>query len=155
MSHHFTINCIWLMVFFARTQTRFSIGPTVYFSFINRNVSIKQILLTWFIISPLFGCLQMKESSQSIEIQHLARCATQDLYNSDTPDMNKSLSWSLLSLSFLCADLARLDIWISDRLTWILAFPMAKHDTTSTIDAFDFSVFWTCSSKATTNDCMS
>jgi len=80
------------MVFFARTQTRFSIGPTVYFSFINRNVSIKQILLTWFIISPLFGCLQMKESSQSIEIQHLARCATQDLYNSDTPDMNKSLS---------------------------------------------------------------
>ena len=30
---------------------------------------------------------------------------------------------------------------------------MAKHDTTSTTDAFDFSIFWTCLIKATTNDC--
>jgi len=35
---------------FARTQTSFRIGQTVYCSFINRNVSIKQISLTWFII---------------------------------------------------------------------------------------------------------
>jgi len=31
---------------FARTQTSFGTGQTVYFSFINRNVSIKNILLT-------------------------------------------------------------------------------------------------------------
>jgi len=34
------------------------------FSFINRNVSLKQILLTWFNIFP-FSCLQREESSQS------------------------------------------------------------------------------------------
>jgi len=35
------------------------------FSFINRNASIKQMLLTWFNIFP-FTCLQTEESSQSI-----------------------------------------------------------------------------------------
>jgi len=35
------------------------------FSFINRNISINQILLTWLIIFP-FSCLQKEESSQSI-----------------------------------------------------------------------------------------
>jgi len=35
------------------------------FSFINRNVTLKQILLTWFNIFP-FSCLQTEESSQSI-----------------------------------------------------------------------------------------
>jgi len=35
------------------------------FSFINRNVSIKQILLRWFNIFP-FSCLQTEESSESI-----------------------------------------------------------------------------------------
>ena len=50
---------------FARSQTRFGIGQTVYFNFINRHVSIKQMLLTWFIILPI-GCLQTEESSQSI-----------------------------------------------------------------------------------------
>jgi len=49
----------------ARIQTRFGICQTVYFSFINRNVSIRKKLLTWFIISP-FSCLQKEESSQSI-----------------------------------------------------------------------------------------
>ena len=52
---------------FARTQTCFGIGQTVYFKHINKNVSIKQIglLLTWFIIFPIC-CLQTKESSQRI-----------------------------------------------------------------------------------------
>jgi len=50
---------------FARTQTSFGVGQTVYFSFINTNVSIKQILLTWFIIFPI-SCLQTEESSQRI-----------------------------------------------------------------------------------------
>jgi len=40
---------------FARTQTHFGNGQTVYFSIINRNVSVKQILLTWFIVFP-FSC---------------------------------------------------------------------------------------------------
>jgi len=44
-------------------------------------------------------------------------------------------------------------ICTSDCLSWILAFTVAKYDTTSTTDAFDFSIFWTCSIKATTNDC--
>jgi len=35
------------------------------FSFINRNVSIKQILLTCFILFPI-SCLETEESSQSI-----------------------------------------------------------------------------------------
>jgi len=60
-------------VLFTRTQARFGIGQTVYFSFINRNVSIKQILLTWFIIFPI-NCLQTEESSQSIKIQQIKWC---------------------------------------------------------------------------------
>jgi len=35
---------------FARTPTSFGVGQTVYFSFINTNVSIKQILLTCVIL---------------------------------------------------------------------------------------------------------
>jgi len=54
----------------ARTQTRFGIWQTVYFNFINRNVSIKQILLTCFNIFP-FSCLHTEESSQSIKIQQI------------------------------------------------------------------------------------
>jgi len=52
-------------VHFARTQTSLGIGQKVYFSFINRNVSIKQILLTGFIIFPI-SCLQTEESSQTM-----------------------------------------------------------------------------------------
>jgi len=44
--------------------TGFGIGQTVHFSFINRNISTKQILLTCFILFPL-SCLQTEESSQS------------------------------------------------------------------------------------------
>jgi len=33
---------------FARTRTSFGIGQTVYFSFINKNVSIEQILLRYY-----------------------------------------------------------------------------------------------------------
>ena len=35
------------------------------FGFINRNVSLEQVLPTWFNIFP-FSCLQTEESSQSI-----------------------------------------------------------------------------------------
>ena len=66
--------------------------------------------------------------------------------------MNESQSWSLPSLNFLGVDLTWLDMYI-----WLsllnLAFTVTKHDTTSTTDAFDFSIFWTCSIKATKNDC--
>jgi len=41
------------------------LGLVKQFSFINRNVSLKQILHTWFNIFP-FSCLQTEESSQSI-----------------------------------------------------------------------------------------
>jgi len=87
---------------------------------------------------------------------HLARCATQD-YKADTSDMNNTQSqWSLPSLSFwvfmvlmqLCL------IFTSDCLYWILAFTVTKHDTTTwTNDILNFSKFWTCSFKATRNDC--
>jgi len=87
-------------------------------------------------------------------VVHLARCATQVLYNTDTYDMNKSQSWSLPSLSFLSADLTWLGMYrLPDCLTRIPAFTGAKHDTTWKIDAFEFSIFWTCSLKTSTNDC--
>jgi len=58
----------------------------------------------------------------------------------------ESQSWCFPSLNFLSADLTWLDMHCtSDCLSWILAFTVAKHDTTSTIDAFDFSIFRTCS----------
>jgi len=47
-----------LAALFARTQT-------ADFSSISRNVYIKQILNTWFIIFP-FSCLQSEEYSQKI-----------------------------------------------------------------------------------------
>jgi len=61
------------------------------FSFISRNVSIKQMLLSCFILFPI-NCLQTEESSQkhlnsANEVVHLARCETQDLYNTDTSDI--------------------------------------------------------------------
>ena len=65
-----------------------------------------------------------------------------------TSDMNESQLWSLPSLNFLSADLTWLDMYVL-----ILAFAVAKHDTTSSNDAFDFSIFWTCSIKAATNYC--
>jgi len=44
MIHHFTINTIWLMLFLHELKQVLVLGNQ--FSFINRNVSIKQILLT-------------------------------------------------------------------------------------------------------------
>jgi len=38
---------------FARTRTSFGIGQIVYFSFINRHVSVKETLLTRFMLSQL------------------------------------------------------------------------------------------------------
>jgi len=51
MFHHFTINCVWLMVFLHELKQVLVLVKQ--FSFINRNVSLKQILLTWFKIFPL------------------------------------------------------------------------------------------------------
>jgi len=48
----------------AGTPTSFGMGQTVCCSFINRNFSIKQALLTYFIFSPI-SCLQREESRQS------------------------------------------------------------------------------------------
>ena len=56
---------MWLMLFLHELKKTFGFGQTVYFSFINKNVSIKQILLTWFIVFPI-SYLQAKESGQSI-----------------------------------------------------------------------------------------
>jgi len=58
--HHFTINCIWLMLFLHELKQVFVLVKQ--FSFINRNVALKQLLLTWFNIFP-FSCLQTEESS--------------------------------------------------------------------------------------------
>jgi len=57
----------------ARTQTNFGSGETVYF--INRNVSIKRILLKQFIIFRI-SCLQTEKSSykhlnSASEVVHL------------------------------------------------------------------------------------
>jgi len=53
------------MLFLHELETSFGIGQTVYFSFIDRNVSIKQILITWFSIFSL-SCLQTEQSGESI-----------------------------------------------------------------------------------------
>jgi len=63
MFHHFTINCIWLMLFLHKLKKVLVLVKQ--FSFVNRNVSLKQILITWFNIFPC-SCLQTEESSQSI-----------------------------------------------------------------------------------------
>jgi len=80
--------------------------------------TIKQILLICFILFPI-RCLRTEGSSQSIEIQQksgpfsgLARCETQDLYNTDKSDMNESQSWTLPSLNFLRADLTWLEMYL-------------------------------------------
>jgi len=50
MFHHFTINCIWLMLFLHESKhVLVSVKPL--------NVSLKHILLTWLIIFS-FSCLQ-------------------------------------------------------------------------------------------------
>ena len=46
MFHHFTMNCIWLMLFLHELKKALVLVKTVYFNYINRNVSVKQILLT-------------------------------------------------------------------------------------------------------------
>ena len=66
---------------------------------------------------PLFtnGWIYSKHLNSANKVVHSARCETQDLYNTDAPDMNESQSWSLSSLNFLSADLTWLDmyIWLS------------------------------------------
>ena len=88
---------------------------------------------------------------------NITRCETQDLYNTGTSDMNESQSWSLPSLNFLSADLT---CWFN--MAWCVHLIVSLESlpsqwrntiTTSTTDAFDFSIFWTYSIKATTNDC--
>jgi len=65
--HHFTINCVWLMLFLHERKQVLVVVKQ--FSF-NRNVSLKQILLTWFNIFPS-SCLQTEESSKARLVQHL------------------------------------------------------------------------------------
>jgi len=64
-----------------------------------------------------------KHLNSANEVVHLARCATQDLYNTDTSDMNKSQSYPCLLWVFLL--LINLVLYVgntvSDCLTWILA----------------------------------
>jgi len=57
------MNCIWLMLFLHELKQVLALIKQ--FGFINGNASLKQMLLTWFIIFP-FSCLQTEESSQSI-----------------------------------------------------------------------------------------
>jgi len=87
-------------------------------------------------------------------VVHLARCAIQYLHNTDASDMNNARSWSLPSLSlWVFLVLIKLGLTCTSAcLYWILVFTVAKHDTNSTNDAFDFSIFWTCTLKATRND---
>jgi len=100
MFHHFTIKGIWLML--VLDELKQVLVLVKQFFLINRNVSRKQILLTWSNIFS-FSWLQTVESCQRInsanKVVHFSRCATQDLYNTDTSDMNNTQSLSLPSLS--------------------------------------------------------
>jgi len=51
MFHHFTINGIWLMLFLHELKQVMVLVKQL--GFINRNVSLKHILLTWFNIFHL------------------------------------------------------------------------------------------------------
>ena len=74
-------------------------------------------------------------------------CTTQEHLTWTNHSHDPCLRWIFLVLILLGV------ICTSDCLSWILAFTVAKYDTTSTTDAFDFSIFCTCSRKATTNGC--
>jgi len=63
MFHHSTINSIWLMLFLHELKQFWVLVKQ--FNFINRNVSLKQMLLIWFTNDP-FSFFQTEESSQSI-----------------------------------------------------------------------------------------
>jgi len=106
----------------------------LYFSFINKNVSSKQILLShmvhYFSIQ-LFANGEISSKllkSANNEVVHFARYAIQDLYNTDTSNINKSQSWSLPSVSFLSADLIGLIC------TWLIvsleSLPSQRRNTT-------------------------
>jgi len=65
MFNRFRINFIWLILF--SQELKHVLVLVEQCSFINRNVSLQQILPTWFNMFS-FICLQMEESDQSIEI---------------------------------------------------------------------------------------
>jgi len=102
MFHHFTINCIWLMLFLHELKQvlvlvkQFTSASSMEMFQSNRYYS--------------HGSSFSKHLNSTNEVVHLARCATQDLYNTDASDMNKSQSFSLPSLNFLSADLTWLDM---------------------------------------------
>jgi len=91
-----------------------------------------------------------KFSKQSVHV-HLAKCETQDLYNTGISDMNESQSWSLPSLNFLSADFTWLDmcIWLPQLNPWLHSGETRYNLNNS---CFWLSIFWTFSRKATTND---
>ena len=103
--------------------------------------------------SHLVVCKRRNLVKAANKVVHLARCVKHKACTIQIhlTWMNHShdpcLLWIFLVLIYLGL------IWTSDCLSSILAFTVVKHDTTSTADAYDFSIFWTCSIKPTTNDC--
>ena len=111
---HFTINCICLMLLLHKLKQVLILVKQ--FSFINRNVSQADTL--HMVQHFPFSCLQQKNLVKTLKykankVVHLSWCATQDLYNRNTSDMNKSQSRSLLSSpNFFSAYLTWLDTYI-------------------------------------------
>jgi len=123
--HHFVINCICLILSLPEPKEVL--------------VVVKQFTSSWSIETFLSSRYYSHGSSFSLsvvcklrnvvkafkfskKVVHLACYATQDLYNTDTSDMNKPQSWSLPSLSFLSADLTCLDMYI-----WLVLLTACLH----------------------------
>ena len=118
MFHHFTVNCICLMLFLHELEQVLVLVKQFTSASSTEKFLSSRYVSHDFILFPI-SCLQTEEASQSIlysanKVVHLARCETQDLCNTDTSDMNESQSWFLPSLNFLSADLSWLNmhVWL-------------------------------------------
>ena len=125
MFYHFTMNCIWLMFFLHELKHVLALVKQFTSASSIETFPSSRYYSHGSSFSHLVVCKRknlvkaFKFSKQSV---HLARCETQDLYNTDTSDMNESRSWSLPSLKFLSAELTWLDMFI-----WLSLFNPCLH----------------------------
>ena len=151
MFHHFSINCIWLILFLHELNKFWywsnSLASSIETFLSNRYYS-PDLKFSYSVVCNR----RIYPKHSSIKVDHLSRYATQGLHNTDTSDMHKSQSRSLPSLEFSQCWF-NLVWYVHLIISWIVAFTVARHDTTSTIDAFDFSIFWNFSLKTATDDC--
>jgi len=90
MFHHFTINCIWLIVFLQELEQVLVLVKQ--FTQLHQQKRFYQEVTTHMFHSfPSYlfadGGIYSKHVNSASKVVHLARCETQDLYNTNAPDM--------------------------------------------------------------------